>query len=123
MTFYMDGDGRFPTIVGTGLEDYFGASFGFPERYSTPFLGNPYRSGPSDGPDVAGTKWTLYRWHVMDPINFHKDLKVTVQALGWWPNKRYQPLSDDIASVAFWYQTEPHASFPKLPSLAERWPR
>lgn len=121
--FFMDGDGKFPTIVGTGLEDYFGASFGFPERYSTPFLGNPYRSGPADGPDVAGTKWTLYRWHIMDPINFQKDLKVTVQALGWWPNKRYQPLSDDIASVAFWYQAEPHASFPKLPSLAERWPR
>jgi len=121
--FYMDGDGKFPTIVGTGLEDYFGASFGFPERYSTPFLGNPFRSGPADGPDVAGTKWTLYRWHIMDPINFQKDLKVTLQALGWWPNKRYQPLSDDIASVAFWYQTEPHAAFPKLPSLTERWPR
>ena len=121
--FYMDGDGKFPTIVGTGLEDYFGASFGFPERYSTPFLGNPFRSGPADGPDVAGPKWPLYRWHIMDPINFQKDLKVTLQALGWWPNKRYQPLSDDIASVAFWYQTEPHAAFPKLPSLTERWPR
>jgi len=121
--FFMDGDGKFPTIVGTGLEDYFGASFGFPVRYSTAFLGSPYRSGPADGPDVAGTRWTLYRWHIMDPINFQKDLKVTLQALGWWPNRKYQPLSDDIASVAFWYQAEPHTSFPRLPSMTERWPR
>jgi hypothetical protein len=59
----------------------------------------------------------------MDPISFHRDLRVNIQALGWWPNGRYQPLADDIASVAYWYQREPHASFPKLPPLAERWPR
>ncbi len=50
----------------------------------------------------------------MDPIRFENDLKVTIQALGWRSEGRYLPLQDDIASVAFWYQTEPHAPFPKL---------
>lgn len=40
-----------------------------------------------------------------------QDLRVTVLALGWWPNGRFQPLADDIASVAYWYQREPHAGF------------
>jgi hypothetical protein len=59
----------------------------------------------------------------MDPISFQTDLRVTIQALGWWPNGRYQPLADDIASVAYWYQSEPHAPFPELPPLERRWPR
>jgi hypothetical protein len=56
----------------------------------------------------------MYRWHIQDPIRFEKDLKVTIQALGWRGDGRYLPLRDDIASVAFWYQSEPHAAFPKL---------
>ena len=44
-----------------------------------------------------------------------KDLRVTIQTLGWMPDGRYLPLQDDIASVAFWYQREPHAHFPALP--------
>lgn len=64
-------------------------------------------------------KWSLYRWHLMDPICFGKDLRVTIQALGWWPgkhpNKKFQPLADDIVSVAYWYQQEPHAPFPAWP--------
>jgi hypothetical protein len=51
----------------------------------------------------------------MDPVRFERDLKVTIQALGWRSGGRYLPLQDDIASVAYWYQTEPHATFPKLP--------
>jgi hypothetical protein len=50
-------------------------------------------------------------------------LRVTVQTLGWWPGRVYQPLTDDVASTAFWYQAEPHAAFPKFPALAERWER
>lgn len=49
------------------------------------------------------------------PIRFQKDLRITVQALGWHSGKRYLPLQDDIATTAFWYQTEPHAPFPTLP--------
>lgn len=118
--FYMDGDKEFPTICGTGTEDYFGASYGFPETYSTPFLGNVLKHEGKNGPP----KWSLYRWHILDPIEFKKDLRVTIQSLGWYLNpRRYQPLSDDIATVAYWYQTEPHAPFPALPELKERWPR
>ena len=59
----------------------------------------------------------------MDPIFFDNDLRVTIQALGWWPNGKYQPLADDIASVAYWYQSEPHTVFPRLPEIDKRWPR
>jgi hypothetical protein len=117
--FYMDGDKKFPTICGTGTEDYFCCSYGFPEVVCTPFVGVPLRKTSADGPP----KWSLYRWHIMDPVCFQKDLRITIQALGWWPNGRYQPLADDIASVAYWYQEEPHAPFPAFPPIAERWPR
>ncbi len=118
--FFMDGDGQFPTICGTGTEDYFCGAWGFGgETYSTPYLGYPlYRKEPGEVP-----KHGLYRWHVMDPIRFKRDLKVTMQALGWWPNGKYEPLTDDIASVAYWYQTEPHVPFPTFPEVHERWPR
>lgn len=120
--FYLDGDGKFPTIVGTGTEDYFGGSYGFPALYSTAYVGNVLdpKSVNSDG---GPPQHSLYRWHILDPIEFHKDLKVTIQDLGWYPDGTYQPGGDDIASTAFWYQKEPHAEFPKLPPLAQRWPR
>ena len=117
--FYMDEDTEFPTICGTGTEDYFCGSYGFPELYTTAYVGNVLKHAGEDGPP----KWSLYRWHIMDPVCFGKDLRVTIQALGWWPNGKYQPLADDIASVAYWYQREPHAPFPALPGLAARWPR
>lgn len=117
--FYLDGDRDFPTICGTGTEDYFCGSYGFPEIYSTAYVGNTLKHPGNDGPP----KWSLYRWHLMDPIFFKEDLRVTIQALGWWPNRTYQPLADDIASVAFWYQQEPHQTFPKFPLLEQRWPR
>jgi hypothetical protein len=117
--FYIDGDKQFPTICGTGTEDYFGASYGFPTVFSTPYSGSTLNHAGLSGPP----KWSLYRWHIMDPICFKRDLRVTVQALGWYPNRKYQPLADDIASVAYWYQREPHAPFPKFPALEKRWPR
>ncbi len=118
--FYIDGDTEHPTICGTGTEDYFGGAWGFGGRtYSTAFLGYPYRK--SDAGEVP--RHALYRFHIFDPIRFRQDLKVTVQALGWWPNHKFQPLTDEIASVAYWYQTEPHAPFPPLPPAHERWAR
>jgi len=117
--FFIDGDKQYPTICGTGTEDYFGGAWGFQGTYSTAFLGYPlWRKEAGEVP-----KHGVYRWHVMDPIRFQKDLRVTIQALGWWPDAKFQPRSDDIASVAYWYQTEPHAAFPPLPSIEERWPR
>jgi D-arabinan exo alpha-(1,3)/(1,5)-arabinofuranosidase (non-reducing end) len=117
--FYIDGDGEHPTICGTGTEDYFGGAWCFGDTYSTAFLGYPmWQREPGRVP-----KHTLYRWHILDPIRFDADLRVTIQALGWWPNGKFQPLTDDIASVAFWYQHEPHAAFPALPPVHERWSR
>jgi hypothetical protein len=62
----------------------------------------------------VGNRHSMYRFHIMDPIRFHSDLKVTMQAIGWRSGWRYLPLQDDIASVAYWYQTEPHAKFEPL---------
>jgi hypothetical protein len=117
--FFIDGDKKFPTICGTGTEDYFCGSYGFPEIFSTAYSGNVLKSTNPEGPP----KWSLYRWHIMDPISFQENLKVTIQTLGWWPNGKYQPLEEDIASVAYWYQTEPHNKFPDFPKLQERYPR
>ncbi|WP_269432554.1 DUF2961 domain-containing protein [Gordoniibacillus kamchatkensis] len=60
-------------------------------------------------------RFGMYRWHIMDPIRFEEELRVTIQALGWRSGGRYLPLQDDIASVAYWYQSEPHAPHPVLP--------
>ena len=109
---FLDGDKDFPTICGTGTEDYFGGAWGFGQNYSAPFLGYPL--GASDG--KTGNRHGLYRFHIMDPIRFEKDLRVIMQAIGWRSEGRYLPLQDDIASVAYWYQVEPHASFPALPN-------
>ncbi len=119
--FYMDGDTDYPTICGTGTEDYFCGSYNFEnqktkqyQEFTTPYAGLPQVIRP-DGVYQSQQRFGLYRWHVMDPIRFEKDLRVTIQALGWRSGGRYLPLQDDIASVSFWYQKEPHASFPKLP--------
>ncbi len=119
--FYLDGDKEFPTICGTGTEDYFCGSYNFenPEAkqyqiFNTPYSGLVQVIKP-DGVYKSQQRFGLYRWHIMDPVRFQKDLRVTIQALGWRSGERYLPLQDDIASVAFWYQAEPHASFPKLP--------
>ncbi len=125
--FFMDGDQEFPTICGTGTEDYFCGSYGFhhPETklyqtYSTPHAGLP-QVLPPDVVGQPGQRFGLYRWHIADPVRFEKDLKVTMQALGWMQDGsgRYLPLEDDIASVAYWYQSEPHATFPTLPKVEQ----
>ncbi len=123
--FFLDGDRKFPTICGTGTEDYFCGSYGFhnPETkryqtFSTLYAGMP-QVLPPDLVGVPGQRFGLYRWHIAEPVRFQKDLKVTMQALGWQSEGRYLPLQDDIASVAYWYQTEPHAKFPPLPSKDE----
>ncbi len=108
---FLDGDKEFPTICGTGTEDYFGGAWCFGSNFSAPFLGYPY--GACDG--RAGNRHILYRFHILDPVHFQSDLKVRIQALGWRSAGRYLALQDDLASVAYWYQTEPHAAFPQLP--------
>jgi D-arabinan exo alpha-(1,3)/(1,5)-arabinofuranosidase (non-reducing end) len=119
--FYLDGDSESPTICGTGTEDYFCGSYNFENRdtrryqeFTTPYSGLSLVLRP-DGLYQSQERFNLYRWHIMDPIRFERDLRVTIQALGWRNDGTYLPLQDDIASVAYWYQTEPHAPFPTLP--------
>ena len=127
--FYMDGDTEYPTICGTGTEDYFCGSYDFDTKsknatgvetsayteFCTPYTGLP-QVIRGDGHYNIEQRFGLYRWHITDPIRFDDNLKVTIQDLGWHPDGRYLPLQDDIASVVYWYQTEPHAPFPQLPS-------
>jgi hypothetical protein len=124
--FYLDGDGEFPTICGTGTEDYFCGSYNFEnqatkqyQEFTTPYAGLPQVIRP-DGVYQSQTRFGLYRWHITDPIRFQQDLRVTIQALGWRlkgteGRGRFLPLQDDISSVAFWYQALPTAPFPALP--------
>lgn len=123
--FYMDGDGEFPTICGTGTEDYFGGAWNWEQplgtycTYSTPYLGMHQVIKP-DGLYRAQQRFGMYRWHVMDPIRFDNDLRVTIQDLGWRSGGRYLPQMSDIAATAFWYQAEPHAPFQPLQGEDER---
>ena len=119
--FFIDGDKEFPTICGTGTEDYFCGSYDFENKetgqyqeFTTPYAGLCQVLRP-DGVYQSQTRFGMYRWHITDPIRFQQDLEVTIQALGWRSGRRYLPLQDDIASVAYWYQTLPTVSFPQLP--------
>ena len=117
--FYMDGDTDFPTICGTGTEDYVGGSFdwevdGKYQPYSTPFMGM-HKVIQSDGLYNHQQRFSMYRWHIMDPVRFESDIKVTIQDLGWAVlGEKYLPRQDDISSVAYWYQTLPTVPFPPL---------
>lgn len=112
--FFLDGDREYPTICGTGTEDYFCGAYDFDvDGQYQPFT-TPY-SGMSKVMDTDKTyqtqrRFNLYRWHITDPIYFTKDIKVTIQALGWRSEGRYLPLTDDISSVAYWYQDTPAPS-------------
>jgi hypothetical protein len=120
--FYLDGDGEFPSLCGTGTEDYFCGSYNFDvgekeggyREFTTPHAGLHQVIRP-DGRYSSQQRFGMYRWHIADPVRFERDLRVTIQALGWRAGPRYLPLQDDIASVAYWYQTLPTASFPELP--------
>jgi D-arabinan exo alpha-(1,3)/(1,5)-arabinofuranosidase (non-reducing end) len=119
--FFMDGDEQFPTICGTGTEDYFCGAYNFDvgkeqggyREFTTPYTG--LQVIRPDGLYASQTRFGMYRWHIADPIRFGHDLRVTIQALGWREGRRYLPLQDDIASVAYWYQTLPAAPLPPLP--------
>jgi hypothetical protein len=134
--FYIDGDGSNPSINGTGEEDYFLGSYAFlksdgtmpdgdlkyrEHNFSSLYSGF-YSVVPLEVHDPAYSATSErhigeYRWHILDPVRFESDLKVTIQGLGWKTTEHhtYLPLRDYYASVAYWYQTEPHAPFPVLP--------
>lgn len=120
--FYLDGDEEFPTICGTGTEDYFGGAWNFdvPNQgytyFTTPFLGLCQILKP-DGLYRSQHRFGMYRWHIADTIRFATDVRVTIQALGWRSGRRYLQLQDDIASTAFWYQKQTASPRPPTPNL------
>ncbi|MEM5594010.1 glycoside hydrolase family 172 protein [Niallia circulans] len=135
---FLDGDKEYPTICGTGTEDYFGGAWSFATynehgkmdetTYSTPFLGYPFYAkqdntvvNPYHNDDVPPMRG-FYRWHIMDPIRFEEDLKITVQQIGVSHRGLFER-QDDVSTVAYWYQTLPHEPFPVFPLREERWPR
>jgi len=119
--FYLDDDEEYPTIAGTGTEDYFGGAWNFDvpgcgyTTYSTPYLGMPQVIRP-DGLYVSQQRFGMYRWHLLDPIYFQSRLRVDIQALGWRRGWRYLPLHDDIASTSLFYLDRATAARPPVPA-------
>jgi len=112
---YIDGEDQ-PSIIGTGTEDYFCAAWGFPHGFnSMPYHGISL-AGPTEGAAPYSGKWTMYRFHIEDPVMFSRSIKVTIE------HGHGNCHANDYSSVAYWYQTEPHAPFPPLPPVDQRLP-
>jgi Protein of unknown function (DUF2961) len=110
--FFVDGETT-PSIIGTGSEDYFLGAWDFGSHaFSYELSGAPVK-----GTNQAGARWSVYRFHLDSPIPFNKSLRATIE------HGHANHRSDDYFSVAYWYQTEPHAAYPALPSLEQRIPR
>lgn len=111
MKFYMDGDTDFPTISYTGIEDYLGGSYAFAvhgrtHTFSAPYHGMYYTEYSNGTQGRQHDSYMGYRWHIVDPIRFEKELRVTVHDLGWnETTTALEPRCDDFSSVAYWYQT------------------
>jgi hypothetical protein len=110
--FFVDGE-RMPSINGTGTEDYFLGAWDFGGR---PFAYDLF-GAPVVGTERQGSRWSVYRFHLDSPIPFTRSLRATIEH-GTANNR-----GDNYYSVAYWYQTEPHAPFPALPPVADRLPR
>ncbi len=110
--FFIDGEAR-PSINGTGTEDYFLGAWDFGDRsFSYGLFGAPLK-----GEERAGARWSVYRFHLDSPITFTKSLRATIE------HGHANDRADNYYSVAYWYQTEPHAVFPPLPQVEERLPK
>ncbi len=108
---YIDGE-AFPSLYGTGSEDYFCGAWCYGDAFSDLYLGCPLR-----GPHQQNGLWNVYRYHIEDPVPFTKSIRVTIEH-GHANNR-----GDDFSSVAYWYQTEPHAPFAALPEPEGRMPK
>jgi hypothetical protein len=107
---YLDGDGKFPTIAGTGTEDYIGQAWGFHQ--------NAFLYG---GVSLwEGSLFSLYRWHLKDPIYWKKDIRVTLQQLGANEAVGYYDKQEDVSVAAFWYEPIPSDPLPPFPGYAAR---
>jgi hypothetical protein len=105
---YMDGDQEWPTIVGTGSEDYVGLAWGMQHA---PFLYNGCSLNESN-------YVSMYRWHLPDPIAWKKDCRITIQQIAY--KKSLLETSDDWSCATFWYEPVPSAKLPAMPDLKAR---
>lgn len=117
--FYIDNDTEFPTICGTGTEDYFCGAYDFEVNgdyieFSTPYSGMQ-KVCHTDETYRSQRYFDMFRWHVVDPVYFKENLRITIQALGWRSEGRYLPLQDDISSVAYWYSDTLDDVYPEFP--------
>jgi len=113
MKVYMDGDTDFPTICGTGSEDYVGLSWGMQQ---TPFL---YNGCCLNQKDASGKTFvTMYRWHLPDPIIWRKEARITIQQIAW--QKGLAETQDDWSCATFWYEPIPSAPLPAMPDEKSR---
>jgi Protein of unknown function (DUF2961) len=110
--FFVDGE-KYPSINGTGSEDYFLGAWDFGDHpFSYARFGAPVK-----GAELAGSRSSVYRFHLDSPIPFTRSLKATIE------HGHANHRSDNFFSVAYWYQAEPHAAFPALPAVEQRLPR
>src|SRR5277367_5601208 len=110
--FFVDGE-KLPSINGTGSEDYFLGAWDFGDHaFSYGLYGAPVK-----GQEVAGGRSSVYRFHLDSPITFTKSLRATIE------HGHANVRSDNMYSVAYWYQAEPHAAFPQMPPLGDRIPK
>jgi len=109
--FFVDGEKR-PSINGTGSEDYFLGAWAFGHPFSYALFG-----APVVGPELAGSRSSVYRFHLDSPIPFTTSLRATIE------HGHANHRSDNFFSVAYWYQKEPHAALPALPIMEQRLPR
>lgn len=106
-----------PSLIGTGTEDYFCAAWGYPGgRNSMPYHGISYAGGPTTGEAPYSGKWTMYRYHVEDPILFERSIRFSIE------HGHANVHANDYSSVAYWYQTVPHKPFPAFPEVDKRLP-
>jgi len=138
MKFYLDGDTDFPTICGTGLEDYAGGAWAFQDvlsrgtsprvlTYNSLYQGHPQyltqdRSGWSPYATAGIPQHAIYRWHILDPVYFQSDIRVTVQQIGHDGRDLFER-RDDVTTVAYWYQDTPRRPGGAIVPAAQRQPR
>lgn len=112
--FFIDGEVWPPSLHGTGTEDYFNAAWGFPSgEYAGPYHGITLGASPQEHFGL----WSMYRWHIEDPVRFQKSLRVSIE------HGHANDQGNDYSSVAYWYQTGTHAPHADLPPVEDRLPR
>ena len=109
---YMDGDADFPTICGTGSEDYVGLAWGIQQ---TPFL---YNGCSLDQARGDSNFVSMYRWHLPDPIAWQEQARITIQQIAW--KDGLAETEDDWSCATFWYEPIPSAPLPQMPDVKAR---